>query len=221
MAIGLGLMLGFVFAKNFDSPYTSQSITEFWRRWHISLSTWLRDYLYVPLGGNRKGRGAHVRQPDRRHAARRALARRRVDLRRLGRHARRAAGVRAACWARRRSYGRLPAPLRVGLTFVVVLVSWVFFRATDSAVGGRLSRRDVRTRRARSRRRCCWPASSISRTTSARSCLRRIVTWTCPQTWDWTRTLTAPKAVVMASLFVLAMVVLTTQAYNPFIYFIF
>ena len=55
MAIGLGLMLGFVFPKNFDSPYLSQSITEFWRRWHISLSTWLRDYLYIPLGGNRKG----------------------------------------------------------------------------------------------------------------------------------------------------------------------
>ena len=55
MAIGLGLMLGFVFAKNFDSPYRSKSITEFWRRWHLSLSTWLRDYLYIPLGGNRKG----------------------------------------------------------------------------------------------------------------------------------------------------------------------
>src|SRR5690606_13656681 len=55
MAIGLGLMLGFVFPKNFDSPYKSDSITDFWRRWHISLSTWLRDYLYVPLGGNRRG----------------------------------------------------------------------------------------------------------------------------------------------------------------------
>src|SRR6202043_3425591 len=55
MAIGLGLILGFVFAKNFDSPYRSESITDFWRRWHISLSTWLREYLYVPLGGNRKG----------------------------------------------------------------------------------------------------------------------------------------------------------------------
>src|SRR5204862_8064879 len=55
MAIGLGLMFGFVFAKNFDSPYRSESITDFWRRWHISLSTWLREYLYVPLGGNRRG----------------------------------------------------------------------------------------------------------------------------------------------------------------------
>ena len=60
MAIGLGLMFGFVFAKNFDSPYKSQSITEFWRRWHISLSTWLRDYLYIPLGGNRKGEAAPI-----------------------------------------------------------------------------------------------------------------------------------------------------------------
>jgi alginate O-acetyltransferase complex protein AlgI len=55
MAIGLGLMIGFRFVENFNQPYISQSITEFWRRWHISLSNWLRDYLYVPLGGNRGG----------------------------------------------------------------------------------------------------------------------------------------------------------------------
>lgn len=55
MAIGLGLMIGFRFRENFNQPYISQSITEFWRRWHISLSSWLRDYLYVPLGGNRHG----------------------------------------------------------------------------------------------------------------------------------------------------------------------
>ncbi|MBK7939928.1 MAG: MBOAT family protein [Lewinellaceae bacterium] len=56
MAIGFALLIGFKFPVNFDSPYQSMSITEFWRRWHISLSTWLRDYLYIPLGGNRKGR---------------------------------------------------------------------------------------------------------------------------------------------------------------------
>ncbi|MBN8240671.1 MBOAT family protein [Marinobacter hydrocarbonoclasticus] len=55
MAIGLGLMIGFRFPENFNQPYISQSITEFWRRWHISLSSWLRDYLYIPLGGNRNG----------------------------------------------------------------------------------------------------------------------------------------------------------------------
>ncbi len=57
MAIGLGKMLGFNFKENFNYPYISRSIQEFWRRWHISLSTWFRDYLYIPLGGNRKGRG--------------------------------------------------------------------------------------------------------------------------------------------------------------------
>ncbi|MBQ2943914.1 MAG: MBOAT family protein [Ruminococcus sp.] len=55
MARGLGKMLGFEFMENFNYPYISKSITEFWRRWHISLSTWFRDYLYIPLGGNRKG----------------------------------------------------------------------------------------------------------------------------------------------------------------------
>jgi len=57
MAIGLGLMMGFRFMENFREPYLASSITEFWGRWHISLSTWLRDYLYIPLGGNRRGHG--------------------------------------------------------------------------------------------------------------------------------------------------------------------
>ncbi|MFM7428555.1 MAG: MBOAT family O-acyltransferase, partial [Flammeovirgaceae bacterium] len=55
MAIGIALMLGFHFTKNFNSPYQSANLTEFWRRWHISLSTWLKDYLYISMGGNRKG----------------------------------------------------------------------------------------------------------------------------------------------------------------------
>ncbi len=55
MAIGLGRMFGFQFQKNFDYPYISQSITEFWRRWHMSLSSWFKEYVYIPLGGNRKG----------------------------------------------------------------------------------------------------------------------------------------------------------------------
>ncbi len=55
MAIGLGAMFGFHFPENFNYPYESRSITEFWRRWHISLGTWFREYVYIPLGGNRKG----------------------------------------------------------------------------------------------------------------------------------------------------------------------
>lgn len=55
MAIGMGRMLGFRYPENFDQPYLAQNVTEFWRRWHMSLSTWFRDYVYIPLGGNRKG----------------------------------------------------------------------------------------------------------------------------------------------------------------------
>jgi alginate O-acetyltransferase complex protein AlgI len=61
MAIGLGHLFGFTFPENFDHPYQSQSITEFWRRWHITLSTWFREYLYIPLGGNRKGPAKQIR----------------------------------------------------------------------------------------------------------------------------------------------------------------
>ena len=60
MAIGLGRMLGFEFKENFDYPYTSRSVTEFWRRWHMSLGTWFRDYVYIPLGGNRRGLGRQL-----------------------------------------------------------------------------------------------------------------------------------------------------------------
>ncbi len=60
MAIGLGRMFGFEFQPNFNHPYISKSVTEFWRRWHMSLSTWFRDYVYIPLGGNRVSAGRHI-----------------------------------------------------------------------------------------------------------------------------------------------------------------
>ena len=60
MAIGLGRMFGFHFLENFNYPYISQSVTEFWRRWHITLSGWFRDYIYIPLGGNRKGQARQL-----------------------------------------------------------------------------------------------------------------------------------------------------------------
>lgn len=60
MVMGLGKMLGFRIPRNFDDPYTSRSISEFWRRWHITLGSWFRDYIYIPLGGNRKGSGRTI-----------------------------------------------------------------------------------------------------------------------------------------------------------------
>ena len=61
MAIGLGKLLGFEFRENFDYPYLSRSVTEFWRRWHMSLGSWFRDYVYIPLGGNRRGLAVQLR----------------------------------------------------------------------------------------------------------------------------------------------------------------
>ena len=79
IAIGVAKLLGFQFPQNFDRPYTARSLQDFWRRWHITLSRWLRDYLYIPLGGSEEGRDPHLREHRGDDGARRPVARRRVD----------------------------------------------------------------------------------------------------------------------------------------------
>jgi alginate O-acetyltransferase complex protein AlgI len=129
MAIGLGLMMGFRFVENFDQPYASQSITEFWRRWHMSLSAWLRDYLYVPLGGNRHGTLRTYRN---------------LLLTMVLGGLWHGANWTFALWgafhgvllAIERALGVDPrraafAPGRWALTFVLVVLGWVMFRAAD------------------------------------------------------------------------------------------
>ena len=118
-----------MFPKNFDSPYRARSITEFWRRWHISLSSWLRDYLYIPLGGNRLGPGRSYLNL--------------VVVMLLGGLWHGAAwnfvawgGLHGALLALERVRrfqrpNRLPDVVRVGTTFGMLLVTWVFFRAAD------------------------------------------------------------------------------------------
>ena len=88
MAVGLARMFGIRLPYNFNSPYKAASIIDFWRRWHMTLSRFLRDYLYVPLGGSRRGPAAAPPEPDGDHAAGRPVARRGLDLRDLGRPAR-------------------------------------------------------------------------------------------------------------------------------------
>ena len=219
MAIGLGLMFGFVFPKNFDSPYRAQSITDFWRRWHISLSTWLRDYLYVPLGGSRKG-------PRRTYANL-------LIVMLLGGLWHGAAwnfvvwgGLHGSLLAFERMQGktapyqRLPAPLKVASTFGIVLVTWVFFRAVDLPTAldylASMAGFGAPAEGAGLLAGIIYQPYYLLTFVAA-----GIVTWTCPQTWDWSRTLTAPKAVAAATALMLATVMLTTQAFNPFIYFIF
>ena len=201
MAIGLGLMLGFVFPKNFDSPYRSQSITEFWRRWHISLSAWLRDYLYMPLGGNRKGR-----------------VRTYVNLSivmLLGGLWHGAAwnfviwgALHGALLIVERLFGKaalyrgLPVPVRVGVTFTVVLFTWVFFRAPDLPqavryVGDMLALGDPQEGAG-------LLAGMVYKPYYLGTfLLAGAIVWGAPQTWDWTRTLTLPKAAAVMAVFCL------------------
>ena len=90
MAIGLGLMFGFRLPENFDRPYSATSITDFWRRWHMSLSRWFRDYVYIPLGGNRHGAAQTYRNLIIIFVADRLLARGQLDVPGLGALPRRA-----------------------------------------------------------------------------------------------------------------------------------
>lgn len=219
MAIGLGLMLGWVFAKNFDSPYLSQSITEFWRRWHLSLSTWLRDNLYIPLGGNRLG---EVRTYIN-------LAITMV----LGGLWHGASwnfiiwgSIHGGMLALERLQGKdswyryLPGVVRTAITFVIILFTWVFFRAKDTTAamnycrtmlgfGARQDGSDL--------------LSGLIYQPYYLLCfaIAAAVVWGCPQTWDFTRQLRWPKAAFCILILLLSLAVMETQDFNPFIYFIF
>jgi alginate O-acetyltransferase complex protein AlgI len=128
MAIGLGHMLGFKFPENFDAPYRATSVTDFWRRWHMSLSTWLRDYLYVSLGGNRKGAGrtyvnlaATMLLGGLWHGAQWTFV---------------LWGAYQGFWlifervfAKRSLYAAAPRLVQVAVTFLITVVGWVFFKA--------------------------------------------------------------------------------------------
>lgn len=221
MAIGLGLMLGFVFPRNFDRPYHSQSITEVWRRWHLSLSRWLRDYLYIPLGGNR-----------------RSEARTYVNLS--------AVMILGGLWhgaswnfllwgafhgfflmlerkggvGWQRVQGRIPRPGRVAMTFVLMLFSWVFFRAPDLPAsllyfqnlfgGGEVQEGAALLK-------------GVIYQPYFLGCfiVAGFVVWGCREPWDYTRRLSLPKAAFCLAVFLVALVFMTAQSYNPFIYFIF
>jgi alginate O-acetyltransferase complex protein AlgI len=217
MAVGLGRMFGFEFPKNFDGPYRSESITDFWRRWHISLSAFLRDYLYFPLGGNRRGpRRTYVNLAivmllgglwhganwtfvlwGAYHGALLALER---------------------CLGKRPVYAALPRPLRILATFVLVLFSWVLFRsatiadaartfaamfgATAPHGGAPLLAAELYT-----------PANILSMVLCALVLL-------CPvQAFDWAGKLSWHKVAAASLVLCLAVAALFTQAFNPFLYF--
>jgi alginate O-acetyltransferase complex protein AlgI len=217
MAVGLALMMGFVLIQNFDSPYKSHSITEFWRRWHISLSTWLRDYLYIPLGGNRKG-------PTRTYVNL-------MTVMLLGGLWHGASwnfviwgGIHGGMLGLERKLGekhplrRLPRWLGVASTFLVVCISWVFFRAKTLGQAveylGSLCGLAHTT-----------PASDVVAGAlytpyhATLFVLCGLVVWGAPNTWQLTERLSLPRAAWVLAVLAMATLVMWTQTTNPFLYF--
>lgn len=219
MAVGLGLLMGFVFAKNFETPYKADSITDFWRRWHISLSTILRDYLYVPLGGNRLGKA-------------RTYCNLMITML-LGGLWHGASwnfliwgGLHGGVLAFERTQGKnsvyrnLPKFLRIGLTFFIVLLGWVFFRAADLPAAMRF----LSTLAGQSTPQPgagLIPGIIYQPYYIFNFLIAAIVVWTLPSAWEWTQRLNWPKGLACIALLWLSLAVLLTQSYNPFIYFIF
>ena len=165
IAIGLALLMGFVFPQNFDRPYLAPSLRDFWRRWHMTLSRYLRDFLYIPLGGNRKGTRADVREPHDHDDARRPVARRGVDLRAVGSDARRGARRRA------RARGARLARSRSWCGGSSCCTSWSSAGSSSARPTSPRSGSSSRGWRTRARRRC-GPLRSCSRCSRCSSCSR-------------------------------------------------
>jgi alginate O-acetyltransferase complex protein AlgI len=218
LAIGLGRMFGFEFPRNFDAPYLADSITDFWRRWHISLSTFLRDYLYIPLGGNRKGPGrTYVNLAvvmlfgGLWHGANWTF---------VAWGAMHGALLAWERWMGKNSlYAALPRPARVAVTLVLVLVTWVLFRAESlSAAGSYLAAMFGLSEPGNTS--LLLSAEVYTPRHLAVMLLCLILTVQPIQAFDWSRRTLNPVHVLgLLALFVFALVVMSTQAFSPFLYF--
>lgn len=217
MAIGLARMLGFYFIENFNSPYKSASITEFWRRWHISLSTFLRDYLYIPLGGNRKG-------PGRTYVN--------LMLTMLLGGLWHGASWNFIIWGLMHGgmlalerlmgkaplYGVLPRFVKIGLTFFIVLITWVFFRAESFGVAmnylahmfGQGESGTVAL---------LLQAEMLRGYNLVQIGIGLAAVWLMPNTFQMLHRFVLWKALVGLVLFVAAVTMMFTRGHSPFLYF--
>jgi alginate O-acetyltransferase complex protein AlgI len=214
IAIGLARMLGFYFVENFNSPYKSDSITEFWRRWHMSLSGFLRDYLYIPLGGSRKG------------TVRTYIN---LMLTMLIGGLWHGAQWTFVIWGAmhggllvlERLLGVKPGgknPLRIAVTFIILLFTWVFFRAENFEVASRylsamFGQAPIKPTAALVEAQMftgfnliqfaiCW--AGVFAFPNTQTILHRFTLW---------------KALVGLVLFVAAVTMMFTRGYSPFLYF--
>ena len=215
MAVGLGRLFGFEFLKNFNSPYLAESITDFWRRWHISLSTFLRDYLYIPLGGNRKGvRRTYVNLAivmllgGLWHGANWTF---------VAWGAYHGVLLASERWLGKTSfYSVLPRPLRVASTFVLVLISWVFFRSGSIGEAWRYVGVMFGVGAGGS---VFLAAQIYTRSYLATMVLCALLVLWPLQAYDWSHRVTWPKVAALAPTFAVSLAVMFEQAYNPFLYF--
>jgi len=217
MAIGLGAMLGFECPRNFNAPYRAESITDFWRRWHISLSSWFRDYLYIPLGGNRKG-----------------VARSYFNL----------AVVFLLCglwhgaswtfvlWGayhgaflvlerslgKRTAYSFLPRPLQVGANFVVVTVGWVLFRSPDIAGAWRLLEA-MFTPTSPQGGSVLLSTVIYTRQYLLAFAVCSLLAFQPVQAFDWVKRLTWLRVALLVGLFGLSLMVMFAHGFEAFLYF--
>jgi len=217
MAIGLGRMFGFRFNENFDSPYKSKSITEFWRRWHISLSSFLRDYLYIPLGGNRKGKsrtyfnlifvmflGGLWHGAQWTFIAWGIIHGSFLVIERLFRNS--------------SIFRNIPNLIKASFTFTVVLLAWVFFRAENfdrafiylsSMFGTGGSSESSGILLSQATRPIVWLMAVIS----------IIFIFAIPNSGQFLKRLTRTKVSIGLLLLVLSISFMFAQDFNPFLYF--
>lgn len=217
MAVGLGRMMGFEFMKNFDGPYHSVSISDFWNRWHISLSTWIKDYLYIGLGGNRKGKvrtyvnlGIAMFICGVWHGAQTTFVVWGIF------HG--ALLIWERTMGRKAIYSKMPKIVKILLTNLIVMFGWVVFRSPglDQAVlfwkamlgfGGGLVTTNI------------LHSEIFSLKYSLEMIICIIIVFQPFQAHEWVRKLTPMKTILLFVLFVYAIIVMFTQAFNPFLYF--
>lgn len=218
MAIGLGRMFGFRFIENFDSPYRSASLTEFWRRWHISLSTFLRDYLYIPLGGNRKG-------PSRTYGNL-------MTVMLLGGLWHGASwtflawgGIHGLMLALERWNGKkpllgpLPHAARTALTFVILLVTWVFFRSDNFTTAARYLSAMFTGREGGNPAAVLLHAMVFSPGNLAVTTAGAFIVFALPNSQQLLQRLPAWKAGLCLTSFTASLGFMFAQGFSPFLYF--
>ncbi|OHW61820.1 peptidoglycan O-acetyltransferase [Andreesenia angusta] len=225
MAIGLGRMFGFEFLENFNYPYISKSVTEFWRRWHISLSTWFRDYVYIPLGGNKVSKVKHLRNifavwmlTGLWHGAS-------WNFVSWGLYFGVILVVEKFFIGER--IGKLWAPLRHIYTMTLVVVGWIMFRSETLGYAGEYlavmfgaSHQELLSDQAMyylTEYRMEFLLAIVASTPIYRSIKEKLSTF---QTGSWVERVEAfASPIVLSSMFLLCIMNLVNSTFNPFIYF--